>query len=161
MFWRYVSHLQSNYSSPSPKSSSERSFNRTSADWNDSILKLSSPRLRYWSIYGFFSARNDWACWKSCADQNGCDRSHCSEYFWCLLCNPVALPYAFPHACSTPTPCLWAFVFIGLEVQVRSGCCRSIGSSLWVTSSGGPAGMLSMNGSWIDSLSMAIQVHLM
>ena len=39
---------------PTPKWSSERSFLRASADWNDSILKLSSPRLRCWYIHNFF-----------------------------------------------------------------------------------------------------------
>jgi len=53
---------------PSPKSSLEKSFRRASADWNDSVLMLSSPRLRCWSIHVFVCWLNDWAWWKSCAD---------------------------------------------------------------------------------------------
>ena len=106
----------------SPKSSSERSFCRVPADWNDSMLKWSSPRLRCWSIQIFVCWLNDWTCWMSCADCNGWHGSYCSEYLQFLLFNPVAFPYAFPPAFSTPTTCLWAFVLVGSGVQVRSGC---------------------------------------
>jgi len=106
---------------PSLISSLERSFGRASADWNDSMLKLSSPRLRCWSIQVFVCWLNDRACWKSCADWKGCHGFHCSEYVRCLLYNLVALPYAVPPALSTPTTCLWALVFVGSGVQGRSG----------------------------------------
>jgi len=106
---------------PSPESSLERSFHRASADWNDSMLKLSSRRLWCWSIHVFVCWPNDWAWWKSCADWKGCHGFHFSEYLRCLLYNPVALPYAFPTAFSTPSTCLWALVFVKSVVQVRSG----------------------------------------
>jgi len=80
----------------SPELSLEWSFRRASADCNDSMLKLSSPRRRCWSIHIFVCWLNDWACWKWCADWKGCHGFHCSEYLRCLLYNPVALPYAFP-----------------------------------------------------------------
>jgi len=148
-------------SSPRPKWSPERSICRASADWNDSILKLSSPPLGCWSIQVFVCWINDWACWKWCAGWNGCHEFHCSEYLRCLLYNPVALPYALPTAFSTPTTSLWAFVLVGSEVQVRSGCWGSIGSSLGVSSGGGAPGTSSIGRSLIDSLLMAIQVHLL
>jgi len=113
---------------------------RASADWNDSILKLSSPCLRCWSIHVFIWWLYDWACWKLCADWNGCHGFHCSEYLRCLLYNPVALPYAFPPLFSTPTTCLWACVIVGLGVHVRSGCCGSIVSLPGVSSGGGAPG---------------------
>jgi len=81
---------------PSPELSLEWSIRRASADCNDSMLKLSSPRRRCWSIHIFVCWLNDWACWKWCADWKGCHGFHCSEYLRCLLYNPVALPYAFP-----------------------------------------------------------------
>ena len=145
---------------PSPKSSVERSSCRASVDWNDSILKLTSPRLRCWSIYVFVCWLKHWTCWKSFADWTGCHGFHCSEYLQCLLYNPVALPYAFPPMFSTPTTCLWALVFVGSEVQVRSGFWGSIVSSSGESSGGGTPGTLSM-GRWISWLnsSMAIQVH--
>ena len=145
---------------PSPKSSSQRSCRRESADWNDWILKLSSPRWRSWSMQVFVCWLDDWACLKSCADWNGWHGLHRSEYFRCLLSNPVASPYALPTAFSSATTCLWAFVFAGSGVQVRSGCWGSIGSSLGF-SDGGALSTLSMSRSWIDRLSMAIEVHLL
>jgi len=139
---------------------SERSFRRASADWNDSILKFSSPRRRCWSIHVIVYWLNDWACWKSCAEWKQCYGFHCSEYLRCLLYNSVALPYALPPAFSTPTTCLWALVFVRSGVQVRSGFWGSIGSLSGVSSGGGAPGTLSM-GRWISwlSSSMAIQVH--
>jgi len=117
-------------SSPSTISSSERSFWRDSPNWNDSILKLSSPHRRCWCIHVSVCWLNDWACWKSCADQKGCYGIHCSEYLRCLLFNPVALPYALPPLWSTPTCCQWAFILVGSWVHVRSGFW---GSSVWST----------------------------
>ena len=61
-----------------------------------------------------------------------------------MLYNPVALPYAFPPAFSTPTTCLCALVFVGSGVQVRSGFWGSIVSSSRVCSGGGALGTLSM-----------------
>jgi len=121
------------------------------------MLKLSSPRLRCWSIQVFVCWLNDWTSWMSCADRNGCHGFHRSEYFRCLLYNQVALPYAFRPAFSTPTTCLWAFVLVGSGVQVRSGCWGSIGSSLGVSSGGGAPGTLSKSRSLIYSLSMAFR----
>jgi len=97
---------------PSPKSSSERSFNRASADWNDLILKLSSPNLRGWSMHGYIGWLNDRASWMLCADRNGCHGFHCSELIWCLLYNPVALLYDVPPGLSTPTTSLCATVSV-------------------------------------------------
>jgi len=147
-------------SSPSMKSSLERSFGRGSADWHDSRFKLSSQRRRCWSIHIFVSQLNDWACWMSCADRNGCHGFHCSEYLRCLLYNPVALPYSFPPVFSTPTTCMWALVFVGSEVQVRSGFWGSIVSLSGVSSGAWAPVKLSMRRwiSWLSS-SMAIQVH--
>jgi len=146
---------------PSAISSWERSFRAASADWNDSMLKLSSPHLSCWSIHVFVCWVNDWACWKLYADWIGCHGFHCSEYLRCLLYNPVALTYAFPPVCSTPTTCLWALVLVGSGVQVRSGLWGSIVSSSGVSSGGGGATGTSSMGRWIRwlSASMAIQVH--
>jgi len=145
---------------PSPKSSLERSFRRASADWNHAVLELSSPCLRCWCIHIFVSWLHDWPGWKLCADWTGCHGFHCSEYLWCLLYNPVALPYAFPPTFSNPTTCLWPLVFVGSKVQVRSGSWGSIVSLSGVSSGGAAPGTLSMGGwiSWLSS-SMAIQVH--
>jgi len=145
---------------PSAKSSIERSFCRASTYSNDSILKLSRPHLRCWSIHVFVCWLNDWTCWMSCADWKGCHGFRCSEYLQCLLYNPVALPYAFPPAFSTPTTCLWALVFVGSGVRVRSGFWGSIVSLSGVFSGGGAWVTLPM-GRWIRwlSSSMAIQVH--
>jgi len=144
----------------SPKSTLERSFRRASADWNNSILTLSSPHLRCWSIHVFVSWLNNWACWKSCADWNGCHRFHCSEYLRCLLYNPVALQYGFPPAFSTPTTCLGAQVFVGSGVHVRSGFWWSRVSSSGVSSGGCAPATLSKDRwiSWLNPL-MAILVH--
>jgi len=143
-----------------PKLSLERSFRRTSADWNDLLLNLSSPCIRCWSIHVFVCWLNDWACWKSCTDWKRCHEFHYSEYLQCLLYNPVALPYAFPPAFSTRTSTLWTLVFVGSRVQVRSGFCGSIVSSSGVSSCGDAPGTLSM-GRWVSWLSsiMPIQVH--
>jgi len=137
-------------SSPSPKRSSERSFRRATADWNDMILKLSSPRHRCRSVLDCVCWRNDWASWKSCADWNECHGFHCSEYLQCLMYNPVALPYAFPPTCSTPTTCLWTLVFVGSGVHVRSGFWGSIVSSSGESSGGGAPGTLCMVRSLVD-----------
>jgi len=123
---------------------------RASADWNDLILMLSSPRLRCWSMHIFVCWLNDWACWKSCADWKGYHGFHCSEYLRCLLYNPVALPYAFPPVFSTATSCLWAFVVIGSGVQVRSGFWESKVSSSGVSSGGSAPGALSVVRSLVD-----------
>jgi len=130
------------------KSSSEMSFCVASADWNDSIWKFSSPAQRCWLIHIFDCWLNDWACWKLCADWNGCHGFHCSEYYWCLLYNPVALPYAFPAAFSTPTTSLWTLVSIGSGVLVRSGFWWSI-VSLSGVSSGGCAPHTSSMGTFL------------
>jgi len=149
-------------SSPSPKLSSERSFCRVSADWNDSILKLPSPHLQCWSIQVFVCGLNYWACWKLCADRNGCHGFHCSEYFQCMLYNPVALPYAFPSTFSTPATRLCALVLVRSSVQLGSGSGGTIASSLGVSSGcGGAPSMVSVSRSLIGSLSMAIQVPLL
>jgi len=140
---------------PRPKLSSESSVRMASADWKDSILKWSSPRLKCWSIQVFVCCLNDWACWMSCGDRNRCRGFHCSQYFRCLLNNPVALPYALPPAFSTLTTYLLAFVFVGSGIQVRSGCWGSIASSLGVSSGGGAPGTLSMSRSLIHSLSIS------
>jgi len=94
-------------------------FLRSSANCNDCIVKLSSPRLRCWSIQVIVCWLNDWASWMSSADRNGCHGFHCSEYLQCLVYNLVALPYAFPPAFSTATSCLWPFVLVGSGGQVR------------------------------------------
>jgi len=141
----------------SPKSSPERRLRKASADWSDSMLKLCSSHIKYWSIQVFVCWLNDWACWMLCADWKECHGFHCSEYLRCLLYNPVALPYAFPPVFSTPTTCLWPLVFVGWGVQVRSGFWGSIISSLGVFSGGGAPGTWSMS-RWICWLrsSMAI-----
>jgi len=131
-----------------------------SADCNEPILKLASARLGSWSIHVLVSWLTDSAWWKSCADHNGCRGLDCSEYLRCLLYYPVTLPYACPPAFSTPTTCLWACVFVGSGVQVRSGCWQSIGSLLGVSSGGDAPSTLAMSRSFTDSLLMAIQVHL-
>jgi len=145
---------------PGPKLSVERSFHRASADWNDSMVKLSSPSVRCWSIHVFVCWLTDRACWKLWAEWKGCHGFHFSEYLRCLLHNPVALPSAFLHAFSTPSTSLWVLVFVRSGVQVRSGFCGSIVSSSGVSSGGGATGTLSM-GRWISwlSSSMPIQVH--
>jgi len=135
-------------SSPRPKYSLESSFARSSAIWNDSMLKLSSPCLRCWSTYSIVRWLDYLACWKSHADQNGCHGFHCSEYLRCLLYDPVALRYAFPRTYSTPTACLWAFVLVGSGVNVRSGFWGSIFSLWGVSSGGGAPGILSL-GRWL------------
>jgi len=144
----------------SPKSSLERSLRRASADWNDLMLKLSSPCIKCWHINIFVCWQNDWTFWKSCAYWIGCDGFLCSEYMRSLLYNPVVLPYALHPAFSTPTTCLWALVFVGSGVHVRSDFWGSIVSSFGVSSGGSAPGTLSM-GRWIGwlSWSMAIQVH--
>jgi len=145
---------------PSPKSSLERSFRRAYADWYDWILKLSSARLRCWFIHVFVCCLHDWACSKSCADWKGCPAFHCSEYLWCLLYNPVTLPYAVPPTFSTSTICLWALIFVESGVQARSGFWGSIISSSGAFSGGRAPGTVCM-GRWISwlSWSMAIEMH--
>jgi len=145
---------------PRPKSCLVNSFRRASADGNDSMLKLSSPCLRCRSIHVFVCWLNDWAYWKLCADWKWCHGFHCSEYLWCLLSNPVALPYALPPAFSTPTTGLWALIFVGSRIKVRSGFWWSIVSLSGVSSGGGAPRTLSM-GRWFCWLtsSMAIEVH--
>jgi len=132
-----------------------------SADCKDSISKLSSPRLRCWSIHVSFGSINDSVYWTSCLDRHGFHGFHCSEYFRCLLYNPVALPNTFPPSFSTPTTCLWGFVFVGSGVQVKSGCWGSIGASLVVSSDGGAPGTFCISRSFIDGVLMAIRVHLL
>ena len=112
----------------------ERSFCRASAHWKDLILKLSSPRLRCWSIQVFICWLNDWACSMLWSDWNRCHEFHSSKYLRCLLYNPVALPYAFRPAWSTPTTCLWAYIVVGSGVHVRSGFLGLIVSSSVVSS---------------------------
>jgi len=96
----------------SPKSCSEGSSTRPSADWNVLTLKLISLNLRCRASHACVGRLNVRACWKLYADWDGCPGFHCSEYLGCLLYNPVALLYAFPTALSTPTSCLLAFVFV-------------------------------------------------
>jgi len=139
-------------SSPSPELSWERDFLSASANWNDSVLKLSSPCLRCWSLHVFFCWLDDWPTWKSCADWNGCHGFQYSEYLQCSLYNPVALPYAFPPAMSTPTTCIRAFIFVRSGVHVRSGFWGSIVSLSGVSSGGGAPGTLSMVRSLVDKL---------
>jgi len=104
--------------SPSPKSSLEQSICRVSADWCYSILRLSNPPLRCWPINIFIDRLHDWAGWMSCADYNGSHGCHCSEFLGCVLCNPIAWTYAFPHEFSTLTTSLWALVIVGSVVEV-------------------------------------------
>jgi len=106
---------------PSPKSCFQRSFCRASADWTDSMLKVSSPLLRCRPMYVFGCFLNEWAYSTWSADWNGCNGFHWSECFCCMLYNPVALPYASPPTFATTTTGLWACVFIQSEVHVRSG----------------------------------------
>jgi len=94
----------------------------------------------------------NWALSKLCADQNRCYVFDRSENLWCLLHNPVALPYTFLPTYSTPTTLLWAIVFFQSGVHVRSGYSGSIVSSLGVSSGGGARGPL-----WIGRL---VLVHL-
>ena len=137
-------------SSPSPKLNSERRFCTISADWKNSILKMSSPCLRCWSIHVVTCWLNDWACWKSYTDWNGWHGFHCSEYLWCLLYNPVALLYTLPPTLSTPTTCLWALVCVGSGVNLKSGFWRPIVSSSGVSLGGGTLGILFMGKLLVD-----------
>jgi hypothetical protein len=134
---------------PSPNLSLERSFSRASADWSHSMLMLSSPRLRCWSIHRFVCRLNDWAGWKSCDVSKGCHGFHFSDYLRCLLYNPVAWSYAFPPAFSTPTTCLCALVLVGSGVLGRSDFWGSIVSSLGVSSGGCAPGTVTMS-RWIS-----------
>jgi len=127
-------------SAPSPKSLCVRCFHRASAHWDDSIVKWSSPCLTCWSIHIVVCWLNDLACLKPYDEWNGCHGFHWSEYLRCLLYNQVALPYAYPPALSTPTTCLWALVFIGSGVHVRSRFWGSIVSSSGVSSGNGAPG---------------------
>ena len=89
---------------PSPWSNWGSTFFRASADRNDSMLKLSSPRLRCWTKQVFVYWLYDSACWKSCADLKGCHEFHYSEKWQRSLYNPVALPYACPLCCPLQQP---------------------------------------------------------
>jgi len=105
-------------SSPSPKSSSARSFHTSSADWIHLTLKCSSPLLGCRSIHLFVLLLNDSRCWKLCADWNGCHGFHWSEFLQCLVYNPVALPYTFPSAFSTPTTCQYCTQWVPIRSLV-------------------------------------------
>jgi len=135
----------------SPQCSSERSMHRASADW-DSILKVSSAHLRYWYMHVFICWLNNWTCVMSCADRNGCHEFHCSEYLWCLLYNPVALPYAFPPFIFHSNYLPMSLSLVGSRVHVRSGFWGYIGSSSGGSSGCGTPGTLSISRSLVKKL---------
>jgi len=113
-------------------------------------FEVVQPTTRRWSIQVSVHWLNNWTCWNLCADHNGCHGLHCSLHWWCLLCNPVALPYAFPPTLSTPTTYLLAFVFVGPGVHVRLGFWGSIFSLSGVSSGGGALWTLSMGRSLVE-----------
>jgi hypothetical protein len=144
-------------SSPSLKSSSERTFCRLTRF--DFLVVQSKPELLIYPGFWLLARRLSWlkvVC--------GPKSMPLIPLFWvlrCFLYNPVALSSSCPRTFATPTTCLWAFVLLGSRVQVRSGCWGSICFSLGVSWGTGAPGTLSMSWSLIDSFSMAVQVHLL
>jgi len=128
-------------------------------EWFDFVVFQSTPEMLIYPCFGLL------AKWLSLLKvMCGPKWMPWIPLFWVLAMLVVqssCFAICFPPAFSTPTTCLWAFVFVGSGVQVRSGCWGSIGSTLGVCSGGGAPGTLPMSSSLNDSLSTAIQVHLL